>query len=201
MNAVVEPEKKLIKLDLGCGPRPLEGFVGVDALDFGNANIVKHDLRITPWPFEDNSVVQAHCSHFLEHLTNLNDKWERVKFFNELYRVMVPGTYNAAGAPETGFAKIIIPHWASQRFYGDPTHKEPFSEMGVYYLDPEWRKNNAPHTDISNNPNGYSCHWACTLDWTIHQNMVGRNSDYVQMAMTHWKESAQDLIINMVCKK
>ena len=191
---------ELIKLDLGCGPNPREGFVGVDAFDFGNPKIVKHDLRVGPWPFADNSVSEANCSHFLEHLTNLNEKWERVRFFNELWRVMVPVEY-VGGQPVKGFARITIPHWSSNRFYGDPTHKEPFGEMAICYLDPEWRKANAPHTDIQHNPNGYDCHWACTYDYTLHQGMAGRNQEYVQFAVTFWKEAAQDLIVTAACVK
>lgn len=197
MNAVVKAEKSILKLDLGCGPHPREGFTGVDSLDFGNVDIVKHDLRETPWPFEDNSVSEATCTHFLEHLTNFNDKWERVRFFNELWRVLVPVTYNAAGAPVTGFCRLVIPHWCSNRYYGDPTHKEPFGEMGICYLDPVWRKANAPHTDSEFSPNGYDCHFACTYDYTLHQEMNGRNPEYVRMAVQFWKEVAQDLVFVM----
>jgi hypothetical protein len=198
VNAVIKPEKTLLKLDLGSGPNPRDGFTGVDAITFGKDNILKHDLRVTPWPFEDNSVSEANCSHFLEHLTNLNDKWERVRFFNELYRVLVPGEYNAAGAPVAGFCRIVIPHWCSNRYYGDPTHKEPFGEMAICYLDPTWRKANAPHADSEFNSDGYNCHFACTYDYTLHQDMAGRNAEYVRMAVTFWKEAVQDLVIHAV---
>lgn len=194
MNAVVKEEKKLIKLDIGCGPNKAKDHMGMDAFAFPGVDIV-HDLRVTPWPLEDASVESANCSHVLEHLTNFGDKWERVKFFNELYRVLVPVEYTG-GAPTKGFCRIVIPHWASNRFYGDPTHKEPFGEMAICYLDPDWRKANAPHTDIEwNKEGGYNCHFACTYDYSLHQNMAGRNQEYVQMAVTHWKEAAQDLII------
>jgi len=197
MSAVVKPERALLKLDLGCGPKPRDGFIGVDAIDFGNAEIVKHDLRVTPWPFSDNSVVEANCSHFLEHLTNLDDKWERVHFFNELWRIMVPVEYNAGGAPAKGFCRLVIPHWASNRYYGDPTHKEPFGEMAICYLDPDWRKANAPHTDIQHNPNGYNCHWACSYEYSLHQDLNGRNAEYVRWALTFFKDAALDLILTM----
>jgi hypothetical protein len=181
----------LIKLDIGCGPNPREGFVGMDSIKF-NDKVMQHDARVTPWPFADNSVSEAHCSHFLEHLTGQ----ERVVFYNELYRVLVPVKYNTAGLPTEGFATIITPHWASNRAYGDFTHQwPPVAEMSICYLDPEWRKVNAPHTHIEFNPNGYNCHFACTYDYTLHQGMAGRNQEYVQMAVTFWKESAQDLII------
>jgi hypothetical protein len=193
MNAALEPQPTPIKLDIGSGPNKQPGHIGMDAIAFPGVDVV-HDLRVTPWPFDDNSVESAQCSHVLEHLTNFNDKWERVRFFNELHRVLVPVEYNAAGAPVKGFCRIVIPHWASNRYYGDPTHKEPFGEMGICYLDPAWRKANAPHTDIEHNPNGYDCHFACTYDYTLHQGLAGRNQEYVQMAVTYWKEAAQDVI-------
>lgn len=201
MNAVVKPEKSLIKLDLGCGPNPKEGFVGMDAITFGKDNIVKHDLRETPWPFDDNSVSEASCTHVLEHLTNFNGKWERVKFFNELHRVLVPVEYNTAGLPTQGFCRIVVPHWASNRYYGDPTHCEPLGEMFICYLDPAWRKVNAPHADSEFAPHMYKCHFACSYDYTLHQEMAGRNAEYVRMAITFWKEAAQDLILTCACIK
>lgn len=200
MNAILKEERALIKLDLGCGPNPRNGFIGVDTLDFGKSNITKHDLRITPWPFEDNSVSEAHCAHFIEHLTNLGDRWERVRFFNELWRVLVPVEY-VGGAPVKGFCRMILPHWCSNRYYGDPTHKEPFSEMAICYLDPIWRKQNAPHTDSEFATGMYNCHFACNYDYTLHQEMSGRSAEYVRMAVSFWKEVAQDLIITLACIK
>ena len=200
MNAVVKQSTAPIKLDIGCGPNQAPDHIGMDAIAFPNVDVV-HDLRVTPWPFETSSVTSVNCSHVLEHLTNLNDKWERVHFFNELHRVLVPVEYNSAGIPVAGFARITIPHWASNRYYGDPTHKEPFGEMGICYLDPAWRKQNAPHTDKDHTPGGYDCHFACTYDYTLHQGLAGRNTEYVQMAVTFWKEAIQDVIFVAACVK
>jgi len=190
MNAALE-EKPVIRLDIGCGPNKKgPEWTGVDLLDFKGVDVV-FDLRKGPWPWEDNSVECARASHFLEHLTNFDGKWERVTFFNELYRVMKPG----------GQCELILPHWASNRYYGDPTHKEPFSEMGFYYLDPAWRKVNAPHTDIEHSPNGYSCHWSCTWGYSMHPELTVRNAEYQQYAMKFYKEGVQDIIANMTAVK
>lgn len=206
-----------IKLDIGCGKNKQQGFIGIDIYDFPGVDIVA-DLRLSKWectkvpddlrprmansgwvkyesdreaynpPFSflDNSVDEARASHFLEHLTNFNEKWERVHFFNELYRILKPGAQ----------CQLIFPHWASNRYYGDPTHKEPFSEMGFYYLSRAWRleANNAPHADISINPNGYSCDfeagWGYSWD-TVK--FLGRNQEYIQFALQNYKEAANDL--------
>ena len=146
--------KKLLKLDLGCGKNPKQGFVGVDALDFGQD--VKADLR-KRWPWNDGSVEEVHCSHFLEHLT----QDERVHFFNELDRVLVKG----------GKATIATPHWLSERAYGDPTHKmPPVVFFSYYYLNEEWRKVNAPHT-------GYQCNLESTGGNVIGAPWNARNQE------------------------
>ena len=57
--------KKVLKLDLACGQSPLKGFTGVDIWD--GAEVVQ-DLTIYPWPWEDSSVKEIHCSHYVEHI-------------------------------------------------------------------------------------------------------------------------------------
>ena len=171
-----------MKLDIGCGKNKKEGFHGVDQYAMEGVDTVCN-LASGRWPWDDDSVDEAHCSHFLEHLTNLGDKWERVHFFNELYRVMKQGAK----------CTIILPHWASNRYYGDPTHKEPFSEMGFMYLSKDWRAKEAPHTDKDLNPNGYACDFEATWGYSMHPALVGRSSEHQQYAMQFYKEAVQDL--------
>jgi SAM-dependent methyltransferase len=173
-----------VKLDIGCGPNPREGFEGVDQYAFDGK--VKHvlDVRKTPWPWADGSVEEVHCSHFLEHLTGV----ERVAFANECYRVLKPG----------GAITIIVPHWASNRAYGDPTHQwPPVSEMWFYYLSREWRKANAPHTDKANWAAGFDCDYDATWGYSMRQDLLVRNQEYQQYAITNFKEAAQDLMATL----
>lgn len=124
-----------LKLDFGCGPNKKEGFIGVDERAFPGVDVVCN-LKVTPWPWEDNSVDEAHASHFVEHL----DGVERISFFNELYRVLKVGAK----------ATIICPNWSHERAYGDPTHKwPPISTWMYFYLNKEWRDKNAPHADYT----------------------------------------------------
>jgi SAM-dependent methyltransferase len=175
-----------ISLDIGCGINKKPGYIGVDAIAFPNVDIV-HDLRGGPWPFADNSVGVSHCSHFIEHLTNLNDRWERVHFFNELWRITVPG----------GKCTLTFPYWGSNRFYGDPTHKEPLSEFTFYYLDPNWRATNAPHIDSVHVPHGYRCHWACTWGHNLLPDLNARNDEYKIFAAQFFKDAVTDLVVTM----
>jgi SAM-dependent methyltransferase len=182
MNAIVETKAEPLKLDLGCGKNKKAGFKGVDALSLDGVDCV-HDLRVIPWPWADDSVDEVHCSHFVEHLTNLDGRFERVHFFNELHRVLKKGAK----------ALLIFPHWCSARFYGDPTHKEPFSEFGFYYLSKDWRAGNAPHADRAHSVDGYDCDFDATWGYSMHASLSVRNAEYQQHAMQFWKEACQDI--------
>jgi hypothetical protein len=173
----------VLKLDLGCGPHKKEGFTGVDVYPFDGVDQVV-DLTKTPWPWKDGSVIEAHASHFLEHLT----AWQRVAFCNELDRVLHPG----------GTCQIIVPHWASCRAYGDPTHVwPPVSEFWFYYLNRDWRKQNAPHTDIAVRKDGFSCHLEATWGYSMHDSLLVRSDEYRTQALQFYKEAAQDLLATL----
>lgn len=182
-----------LRIDLGCGPNKRQDngpWTGVDSIAFPGVEIVA-DLTKS-WPFANDSVTEIHASHFLEHLTNFEGKWERVHFFNEMDRVLIPG----------GKATLIFPHWCSNRYYGDPTHKEPFSEMGFYYLDRNWRlgdpskgiPGNAPHADKSFNPHGYSCHLNATWGYIPHEAIKLRHQEAQQFAFNFYKEAILDIV-------
>lgn len=179
----IKHEHKLLKLDLGCGPHPREGFEGVDSIAFEG---VKYVLNIgtEAWPWADNSVEEANASHFVEHLTAN----QRVHFINELYRVLIP----------SGKCTITTPHWASNRAYGDPTHQwPPVAEMWFYYLSREWRKGNAPHTDIEFNPDGFDCNFQATWGYNLHPDLGLRNAEYQAHAIAWSKEAAQDIVASL----
>lgn len=177
----VQEAPAILKLDLGCGKNKKEGFHGVDRINFETVDTVL-DLGSAKWPWNDDSVDEVHCSHFVEHL----EATERIHFVNELFRVLRVGAK----------ATIITPHWASNRAYGDMTHKwPPVCEMWFYYLDKNWRAANAPHNDF------YTCDFACTWGYSLHQAIVNRNADYQQHALGFWKEAAQDIICTFVKKE
>ena len=161
-----------MKLDLGAGKNKRDGFIGVDCRAFDGVDQVV-DLR-QPWPWENESVEEVHSSHFVEHLTAS----ERIHFVNELYRVLKKGAK----------ATVIVPHWNSNRAYGDLTHQwPPVSEFWFYYLSKAWREQNAPHNDA------YTCDFQATWGYSMHPDLVVRNQDYQQHALQFWKEAAQDI--------
>lgn len=184
-------ESPVLRLDIGCGMNKKphgpgeQPWYGIDSIAFPGVDKVV-DITKAPWPFPDNSVEEFHCSHVIEHLT-----WpQRCLFFNELFRVLKIG----------GKGQLVLPHWASQRYYGDPTHQSPMSEFAFYYLSKKWRLDdkNAPHADIKYNPTGYNCNFEVTWGHSLHPSLQGRNQEYVQNALTFYKDAAQDLIANLV---
>ena len=165
----------LIKLDLGCGKNKQQGFHGVDVLKFDGVDTIL-DLR-QAWPWKDGSVEQAYSSHFIEHLT----QDERVHFFNELYRVLIPG----------GQANLIFPSWSSERAYGDPTHKwPPVTGFSFLYLNSQWRDVNAPHTS-----------YTCDFDFQGGNNLAHpwplRNQETQLFAQNHYINVAQDTFVTI----
>jgi ubiquinone/menaquinone biosynthesis C-methylase UbiE len=168
-----EVEVKSLKLDLGCGKNAREGFVGVDQIDFGQPIVA--DLR-QKWPWEDNSVDEVHCSHFIEHLTGE----QRIHFVNELYRVLKP----------EGKALMIAPHWASARAYGDMTHQwPPVCEFWFLYMNKGWRDVNAPHSGYNDN-----VHFEIGYNYNYRPDVADRGQDYVNYAVANYKEVAQDIV-------
>lgn len=166
-----------LKLDLGCGKNPREGFEGVDIIDFGQK--WKVDLR-KKWPWADGSVAEAHMSHTLEHFTGQ----ERVHLMNELYRVLALG----------GKCQVICPDWSSQRAYGDPTHQwPPVSAFWSYYLSKEWRATEAPHTDVKYNPAGYSCDFIAMGGYSLHPLIVPWNDERREYAQQWYKDACPDI--------
>lgn len=186
LNAVAQTTLTPIRLDLGCGKTKKDGFTGVDRRDYPGVDVVA-DLT-ERWPWDESSVEEAHMSHVLEHFTGV----ERVRVFNELYRVLIPG----------GKATIITPHWASNRAYGDFTHQwPPVAEFLYYYISSEWRLVNAPDNDIEWNPDGYSCNFAATWGYGLRGDLLVRNQEYQVFALSNYKEACQDLIATVTAIK
>lgn len=203
-----------LKLDLGCGTSKRADFLGIDRRSFDGVDGVT-DLTKKRWLFKyrelggcrllpatlenesgyvlpDNSVTEVHCSHFLEHLEHNQAKPERVRFMNELWRILVPG----------GTATIITPHWASNRAFGDFTHADkPVSEMFYSYLNKTWRKTNAPDNDIEFNPDGYICDFESRIGHSVHPEIAGKGAEAVEFAVSWYKDAVLDLHATLVAKK
>ncbi len=100
-----------LRLNLGSGGRPKDGYVNVDVNP--NAQNVDrvYDLNSYPWPFDSNSVDEVVMAHCLEHLIHRN------RAMKEVHRIL----------KKNGVAKITVPHFTGQLAYADPTHRHFFA--------------------------------------------------------------------------
>lgn len=132
---VAAPE---LKLDLGSGQNPAEGFEGVDRF----APNAKHKVHLWDgerWPFEDGSIDALCSTHVIEHIkadyidTYLGAEVDAFFFFfNEAYRIAKPGAT----------FKLQWPALQSVRAFQDPTHRRFVDIRTMYYLDRNWREAN-----------------------------------------------------------
>lgn len=93
-----------VKVDLGCGMRKPEGFIGVDVFSGPNVDIVA-DLN-QPFPFPDNSVDFIRAYDVIEHIKL------PIHTMNELWRIGKPGA----------LVDIQVPSTDGRGAFQDPTH-------------------------------------------------------------------------------
>lgn len=104
-----------MKLDLGCGPTPSAGHLGVDIIGFPNVQCV--DLRIVPWPFRDETCEHIIAHDILEHLPDKNG------MMYEIERILIPGSD----------ADILVPDAVSAGAFQDPTHVSFWTQNSFAY--------------------------------------------------------------------
>ncbi len=106
-------------INLGCGKTRIEGSIGVDRTEIPGYVDIVHNLNITPYPFDDNSIDEVHFYHVLEHLDNPIEKLE------EIHRILKP----------KGILYMRVPHFSSNGAFTDITHKRPFSYFSFDVFD------------------------------------------------------------------
>lgn len=106
----------MIKLNIGCGQKKKEGYIGIDKEDYGQEYV--RDIEKYCLPFSDNSVDEIFCEHTLEHLDN------PMFVINEFWRVLKP----------EGKAIIIVPHKDNPGAYA-LRHKRYYNEYTFKALE------------------------------------------------------------------
>jgi ubiquinone/menaquinone biosynthesis C-methylase UbiE len=104
-------------LDVGCGTSKVPGALGLDIIGLDGVDIV-HDLEMYPWPFPNDDFDHIVCRHSLSHLDDL------VACMEEIHRIAKPGAV----------VEIIAPHYASDNFNTDPTHKIHMGYRSMNYF-------------------------------------------------------------------
>ncbi len=164
-----------MKLDIASGQNKQAGFIGIDIMP--SSDIV-HDLNIYPWPIENDSVEEAVCSHFVEHVDDL------IKFMNELGRIMKVG------------AKCVItaPYYSSIRAWQDPTHKRAISEASFLYYNKEWRKTNKlDHYPIT-------CDFDYCYGYNINMPWAMKSEEARNFAITYYINVISDIVVTLTKK-
>ncbi|MDD5551204.1 MAG: class I SAM-dependent methyltransferase [Candidatus Omnitrophica bacterium] len=118
------------KLDIGCGLFKKEGFTGIDSFDHSKLYkpgefILGHIPEILS-DFEDNSVDEIHCKHFIEHIP----QYQVIETFNEFYRILKVGC----------LLEIYVPPSTGRGAFCDPTHVSFWNDMSFRYYDMSWCK-------------------------------------------------------------
>lgn len=76
--------EKNTKLNFGCNQWKLKGFINIDKDEKVKPDIVM-DIKC-PLQWEDNSIDEIYCGHFIEHL-NIDEALDLIK---ECYRILKP---------------------------------------------------------------------------------------------------------------
>lgn len=161
--------KRFLKLDLGCGQSPKDGFEGVDWVNLSTVKYVQNLWKF-PWQFDDNSCEELHASHVVEHIPSAwvspdgkykivpddpGDKLLFFAFFDECYRILAPN----------GRMTVIVPAGRSNRAFQDPTHERFLVEETFYYLNADFRKmNRLDHYNVK-------CHFGFSVTPTMQEDL------------------------------
>jgi hypothetical protein len=135
---------EVLKVDLACGQIKREGYKGLDVdVNLGSNVDIFHDLMKFPWPFEESSVFEFNCEHYVEHIphqifipkspflgeaeAHMLEKDGLILFMEEAYRCLIAG----------GLIRIIAPYYTSVRAWQDPTHVRAINEVTFNYFNKE----------------------------------------------------------------
>jgi SAM-dependent methyltransferase len=114
-------QSKPLRIDLGSGPRPREGFYALDHLELEGIDIVA-DLNRPLELLPDDCAEHVFSSHALEHVENL------LLLLGEIHRITRPG----------GLVEVVVPHFSNPYYYSDPTHVRFFGLYTMnYFVDTE----------------------------------------------------------------
>ncbi len=205
-----ENEKPVVRLDLACGNNKKEGYIGVDRTHESQADFIADLEKYPWVMFEQkadnkppdqdtaqkagmygvlfdktgliqpNSVYEVHCSHYIEHVTDL------IAFMEELHRVLIPG----------GRATFYAPYYSSIRAMQDPTHKQFISENTFLYYNRKWREvNKLTHYPITSDFDILSTKFLYSSDWRM------RSMEAKEWARKHNINVVDDLEVVLQARK
>lgn len=154
----------LTALDLGSGPCPAAGYVGVDLLSQlgdpdGEGTVLFADLLDgSPWPFDDASIERLRAWHVIEHIPHSRITIGRTAFKRIVRSPGRPSTTHFGSIPLTQDAffwffdeayriaksgcrfELAWPHPQSDAADQDPTHCRRVNVASLHYLSRDGRR-------------------------------------------------------------
>ncbi len=103
------------KLNLGCGNKQIEGFIGVDRFFCKGVDII---ADIENLPFKESIIDEVLLDNVIEHILDIS------KAMQEIYRI----------TKNNSLVKIRTPHFTSLSSWRDPTHVHHFSYFSIDYF-------------------------------------------------------------------
>jgi predicted SAM-dependent methyltransferase len=154
-------ESNGIRLDIGCGLRKRDGFLGIDKVPNIGADYVL-DVTRDRLPFDDSTVEEIYCGHLVEHLIDF------IPFMNECYRVLKP----------EGRMTILAPYYTAIQATQDPTHVRYINENTFLYFTDYYLRE---HKTFDN---GVKCRFSIESTSYTYINMWGK--PWIPMKMREW---------------
>jgi predicted SAM-dependent methyltransferase len=194
-----------VKIDLACGDNKQEGHIGVDYRKTDSVDLVM-DLEVYPWTFNDETVDEIFCSHYVEHLphdntlTMIKEMVKKaksfadfkkmvsdidpskpsdsfIKFMDECYRILKPG----------GKLTILTPYYSSMRAVQDPTHTRFICEASFMYFNKSWRdENKLSHYNIE-------CDFDFNYGYNVNNMWIPRSEEARNFAFIHYNNVISDI--------
>jgi hypothetical protein len=106
-----------MKLNLGCGNRKIDGFIGVDKYPCDAVDITADITK--KLPFDNNSIEEILMDNVIEHISDI------VKLMKDLHRI----------CKNNAKITIITPHFACYGSWRDPTHVQHLSYFSLDMFD------------------------------------------------------------------
>lgn len=146
----------MAKLNVGCGNKPLKGFVNLDLTKHSEHVDVAWDLNEMPWPFEDESFEKVAALSVLEHL-----RPRLLDSMDELWRILIPG----------GVAVVKLPHWKANLSWEDLTHLHLVGAGVMDQLDPRTKR-------------GHDYWFYTRRKWRIEKQLLNKSKTSFHWTMT-----------------
>lgn len=206
------------KINLACGNNKVEGYFGVDVVKTDLADAVV-DLQKYPWDIKSESVEEAICSHYVEHIPHdsviknlvecLNQSSSYALFKNTLLKKLeyIDLELNNPFIPSEGFfkfmdevyrilkpagtIKIIAPYYTSVRACQDPTHTRSISEITFMYFNKGFREaNRLDHY-------GVVCDFDFVYGYDISSDWSTREQSARDFAIKHYWNVINDVVVTL----